>query len=450
MAPTDQLSASTPYPPSGRSWAIVAIFCLASIASVIDRGILVLVIDPIRHDLAITDVQISLLQGLSFGLFYSIAGVPLGFIADRVSRHRLLMFGVAAWSLATFFGGLASSFGELFAARLLVGLGEATLAPCAVSMIADLFPPNQRGRPISIYLLGQAIAGGLGIFVTGLVIRAAGAGAFIHVPLLAGLAPWRLVFVFCGCFGLLLLLLMLSFGEPVRRGIKLQAGVGSTMAYFRANVRLLAPIYVGYAIVVMLSYGMGAWNATFLIRRFGLTAPEVGHRLGIAAIIAGALGAFTAGILVDRFSRRAGPPAKLWLFLALAVIALPSTLIAFAPSAGIAIALIALTIMITPMWGTSIVSLIQEILPNDIRGLGISLLGLTNTLFGSATAPLLIASVTEHVYHDPKAVGWSITTVTLPALVIGSILIFAALVVLRRQIRANTLLHAVVEHENDR
>jgi MFS family permease len=445
------MESQPPYPAARKSWAIVLIFCLASIVSVIDRGILTLVIDPIRHDLAISDVKIGLLQGLSFGLFYSLVGLPLGMMADRVSRHRLLIFGVTTWSLATLCGGLAANFGQLFAARLLVGLGEATLGPCAVSMIADLFPPEKRGRPISIYLMGQAIAGGLGIFVTGLVIRAAGAGAFVGLPLIAGLAPWRLVFIFCGLFGLVVVALLLTFREPVRRGAKLSQGasIRAALAYLRANAGLLVPLYVGYAIVVMHSYGMGAWNATFLIRRFGMTAAEVGQRLGTAAMIAGCVGAVTAGILVDRFSRTGGAPAKLRLFLALAVIALPSTLIAVAPNPTVGIILIALTIMITPMWGTTIISLIQEILPNNMRGLGISLLGLTNTLFGSATAPLLIAAATEHLYHNPKAVGWAISTVSLPALVIGSALVLVALIALRRATSRNSAVQTVLAHEND-
>src|SRR3546814_7421547 len=127
--------------------------------------ILTLVVEPVRADLAISDLQISLLQGLSFGLFYAVMGIPLGLMADRFSRKRLLMFGIVVWSLATMYGAEAALFGELFAARLLVGLGEAALAPCAVSTIADMFPPERRGRPISVYLLGQAIAPGIGLFI---------------------------------------------------------------------------------------------------------------------------------------------------------------------------------------------------------------------------------------------------------------------------------------------
>src|SRR3546814_19040915 len=111
-------------------------------------------------------------------------GIPLGLMADRVSRKRLLIFGIIVWSLATMYGAEAALFGELFAERLLVGLGEAALAPCAVSPIADMFPPERRRRPIRVYLLGQAIARGIGLFITSLVLSAAPTGAYAAIPIL--------------------------------------------------------------------------------------------------------------------------------------------------------------------------------------------------------------------------------------------------------------------------
>src|SRR3546814_17556787 len=109
--------------------------------------ILTLVVEPVRADLAISDLQISLLQGLSFGLFYAVMGIPLGLMADRVSRKRLLIFGIVVWSLATLYGAAAALFGDLLAARLPVGLGAAAPPPCAVSTTPDLYPPARRRWP---------------------------------------------------------------------------------------------------------------------------------------------------------------------------------------------------------------------------------------------------------------------------------------------------------------
>ena len=148
------------WPSPGRAWALIALLFCAGIVSVIDRAVLNIVVDPVRHDLAISDEQIGLLQGLAFGLFYAFMGIPMGLLADRVARTRLIAGGIALWSLATIASGLAQSFGALFAARLMVGLGEAALGPAAISLIADLFAPDRRGRPLSIYMMGQGLASG--------------------------------------------------------------------------------------------------------------------------------------------------------------------------------------------------------------------------------------------------------------------------------------------------
>ena len=192
---------SQPYPAAVSAWWLVAIFFLASVVNTIDRGILNLVVDPIRHDLGISDFQISLLQGLSFGLFYATVGVPLGLTADRVQRRWLIMAGVLLWSLATILGGLAPNFGWLFVSRVLVGLGEATLAPCAVSMISDMFPPEKRGRPLGAYLMGQAISNGLSVMLIGGILSAAPTGMFNALPGARGAAPWRIAFVVAGLLG---------------------------------------------------------------------------------------------------------------------------------------------------------------------------------------------------------------------------------------------------------
>ncbi len=130
------------------AWAWVLLLCLAQVVSTMDRGMLALVIDPVRADLGISELQVALLLGFAFALFYVCAGLPMGLLADRVNRRRLLIAGILVWSLATLAGGLAQDFGQMFASRLFVGVGEAVLAPCAVTLISDAFPAQSRGRPM--------------------------------------------------------------------------------------------------------------------------------------------------------------------------------------------------------------------------------------------------------------------------------------------------------------
>ncbi|MCW1401814.1 MFS transporter [Novosphingobium sp. MW5] len=150
------------WPSPRKAWGFVALLFLAGLFSVIDRAVLNVVVDPVRHDLGIGDQQIGLLQGLAFGLFYAFMGLPMGLLADRKSRRNLVILGIGLWSMATIASGLAQSFGQIFTARLLVGLGEAALSPAAISLIADLFPPARRGRPLSVFMLGQSLANGTG------------------------------------------------------------------------------------------------------------------------------------------------------------------------------------------------------------------------------------------------------------------------------------------------
>ena len=128
------------YPRRSYAWAVVAILIGTAILSYTDRQVLSLLVDPIRRDLLISDTEVSLLLGTAFAVVYGIAGIPFGLLADRTSRRNLIFFGVVVWSIGTVACGFAHSFGGLFAARIVVGLGESVLSPSAISLISDYFP----------------------------------------------------------------------------------------------------------------------------------------------------------------------------------------------------------------------------------------------------------------------------------------------------------------------
>lgn len=449
MSPVGALEIShEPYPRASRAWWVVATMFAASIVSVIDRGILTLVVDPVRQDLGISDVQISLLLGLAFGIFYAIAGVPLGLLADRISRRRLLIGGIAMWSTATFLGGLAASFGELFTARLLVGLGEAALAPCAVSLIGDMFPPDKRGRPISIYLLGQAFAGGLSVMLTGAILSAVPAGKFAWIGWIDGLAPWRVAFLVAGMTGLPVILMLLSFREPIRRGVRIKgsaASLGDVLSYLRQNWILFVPFYAGFAMLVMMTYSVGAWSATYLMRRFALGPAEVGQMQGSVAMVVGTLGAVLAGIVVDTVARRARPGGKLIFLVCICILMIPATLTVFMPTPATAIATLAFIGFFMPMIGTGMVTSVQEMVPSNMRGIGVSLFGLFNTITGQTLGPFLVATFAS---LDPaggaRQLGLAMTWVCLPAVLSAAALYMLAYVGYRKLLRRDGSFAAII------
>ena len=194
-------AAIEPWPPATRAWSTVGLFCIAAILSYTDRQILGLLVDPIRADLEISDTDVGVLQGVAFAIIYSVAGLPLGRLADIFQRRRVILTGVALWSVGTILCGYASSFWMLFAGRLIVGIGEAALAPAAMSMIADMFPTERRGTAIGLFAMGMVIGGGAAISIGGVLLELAVDHRFAGIPMVGALAPWREVLVLLGLAG---------------------------------------------------------------------------------------------------------------------------------------------------------------------------------------------------------------------------------------------------------
>lgn len=419
------LHTDAPWPAPTQAWGMVALLFLAGVFSVIDRAVLNIVVDPVRHDLGISDQQISLLQGLAFGLFYACMGLPMGLLADRVSRKRLVTAGIALWSVATIGSGLAQGFGALFTARLLVGLGEAALGPAAISLIADLFAPEKRGRPISIYMMGQGLANGIAISLTGLILTAAATGAFEGLPVLGGLAPWRVAFTVFGGSGLLIAALLLLMHEPPRRGAGTQARQtpgAAEAAFLWRNRAVLLPLYFGFALCFTVAYGAGAWTPTMLLRGYGATPAFLGAWLGPLSIVFSAIGPLVGGTLLDR-SMRSGRTMARFAILAIApVFAVPSMLAVTAGDVHIAAVLVASSNAVFSVIGTVMFATLQAVVPPRMRGSSIAMTLVLNTMIGATLGPLAVATVTERVLGDPAQVGWSIALVCLPCLIGGAAL----------------------------
>ena len=209
-------AAEPPWPPASRGWWAVGVFCIAAILSYSDRQILSLLVDPIRADLHATDVQIGLLQGAAFALIYAVAGIGLGRAADVLPRRMVIIAGVLVWSLATLACGYATSFWTLFAARAAVGIGEAALAPAAMSIITDNFPAHRRGVGVGVFLMGMVAGAGGALALGGFILQAAQSGALSGVPVLGALrSPGAPAWCCWALLGLPFALLAATVAEPV-------------------------------------------------------------------------------------------------------------------------------------------------------------------------------------------------------------------------------------------
>ena len=420
-----------------RAWWMVAIFCFAGFVSYTHRLILGVVVDPLRADLGIGDSSVSLLQGTAFALIYVIAGLPLGRLADVGKRRNLMFIGSIIWCVGTISCGFSPTFWSLFLSRVLVGIGEAALAPAAASMIGDSFPPHRRGIAIGLFFMGMVVGGPAAIGIGGYVYGLAQAEAFEALPIVGQLTPWRAVLVLTGAGGLAVPLLLLTIREPVRRGRQGEMPIRRVFEHFVTERRLLLTLLLGIALLSVGDYGLLSWVPTTLSRAFGWTPAELGPPFGIVTAIAGILGALSGGALIDACIARGGRRLGLAACMAFAGLASIGALLVAASGPQLVLLGTGIWIFGSAVSATAGIALLQIEIPNELRGIGMSLVAFFNTLLGLGVGPTFVAMVTEYGYADTNAVGLSIATVVFPAALLSVALYFLARNVPQKEIKQN-------------
>lgn len=418
------------YPSSARAWATVAILMVAYVLSFVDRQILNLLVEPIRRDLVINDTQMSLLMGLSFALFYTVCGIPLGRVADTRSRRGLIAIGILFWSAATAACGMAKLYWQFLLCRIGVGVGEAALSPAAYSLIADSFPAERRATAISVYSMGVYLGSGLAFLVGGLVIQFASAQGDVTLPVLGEVRPWQLIFLILGAAGVLFTLLMLAIKEPVRRGAG--AGVAVPLSevgrYIRANRRTVLLHNFGFAGLAFAGYGSAAWIPTFYIRTYGWDAGQVGIVYGCIVAVFGCLGIVFGGRLADWMAKQGRSDANMRVGLYAALGALPMVvLFPLMETAFWASLLLAPAVFCLSMPFGVAPAAIQEIMPNSMRGQASAIYLFVITLIGLGVGPTAVALVTDFVFADDAALRYSLLIVTTLAVLMSIILLAKSL-----------------------
>ena len=289
MTPEQAGTVSTRY-----RWTVLVMLTLVYTFNFIDRQILVILQEPIKAELGLSDAQLGLLTGFSFALVYVTAGIPIAWLADRSNRRNIVAASLAFWSLMTALSGLVQNFGQLLAARIGVGVGEAGGSPPSHSMISDYFPLSNRGTALSFYSMGIYIG----------VLFGFAAGGWI-----AENFGWRNAFFAIGIPGILYALAVIWIIKEPPRG---QYDIGGTppKASMTETIRCLRSrptfwwISVGCAFTAFVSYGNGNFMPSFLMRNHGLSLAEVGAILGLISGLSGAAGTLLGGFLSDRLGVR--------------------------------------------------------------------------------------------------------------------------------------------------
>ncbi len=395
------------YPGRSYAWTVVAILIATAVLSYTDRQVLSLLVDPIRGDMGISDTQISLLLGTAFAVIYGIAGIPLGLLADRISRRNLIFTGVSVWSLGTIACGLSHSFREIFASRIVVGLGEAALSPAAISLISDYFPPSRRGTAVGSFLSGIAMGNGAAILIGGGVLHAIESGALAATPL-AAYAPWRMVLLVIGGPGLLWALAILLIREPVRQGAEdasVSVAAADGGAWRATPWARVVPIYVVLAAASFVDNAVGAWAPTLLIREFGRNPAQVGVELGLLLTVGFGGGVLIGGALADRAGARGGWSRKLRICLYSGLFILPVSLLMNLPVFGLVLAGVPLYFALSGIVTAVGFSAILDVVPNRSRGLAMSMSFFLNVALGAGLGPTAVAVAGARLFAAKAGLG---------------------------------------------
>jgi MFS family permease len=391
MSTNDDPSAARP----GYRYYVLAILILVYTLNFLDRQILGILATPIKAEFQLTDSQYGLMSGLAFAVLYTTLGIPIAWLADRVSRVWIMTTALGLWSGFTALCGLAGSFWQLFLYRMGVGVGEAGGVAPAYSLIADYFPKHQRARALAAYSFGIPIGTATGALFGGL---------------LAAKYSWRTSFIVVGLIGVVVApIFRLTVRDPRRGGIDGTARVDATAKpagapSFGAVLGTLLPkpsfwlLAFGAASSSICGYGVALWLPSFFQRSFGLTLGQTAWYYAGIALIGGILGIWMGGAIADRLgtkSRGAYPLVPAIAFL----ISVPCFLLAMnsgallsqltggtADSSWQALAL-AFVIFLVPTglnlaWLGPLLASLQHLVPAPMRTTASAMFLLINNLIG--------------------------------------------------------------------
>ena len=398
MSASTQLSQSIdssahPVRPDARAWSALVILCFVYVLNFLDRQLLSILAKPIQDELGITDGQLGKISGLYFALFYCVLAIPVGWLADRSNRVRVLSFACALWSAATVACGFSSNYAQLAIARMAVGVGEAGGVPPSYAIVSDYFPPGTRGTALSIYNLGPPIGLALGVAF----------GASI-----AAAYDWRSAFICLGAVGVVAALIVAIFvREPVRGGLDVVAGSDVTAKPAKAPFWPTCRMFFKHPVLLAVSLATGAtqfvtyallnFATLFLMREKGMTLGEIAIYYSLLLGIAISAGMYVSGRLIDRFA-----PVSKSAFGYLPAVALALAIPFFigfvwAPTWPLALAFLTVPMFLNYFYLSPAVTLVQEEVQPQERVLCGALLLLVMNLIGLGFGPTFLGAVSDYL-----------------------------------------------------
>ena len=426
-----------------QQWWIVAVLTTLSMLAMLDKNLIQLMVTPIRHDLGLTDVQISLVIGAAFAVANIAAGLPAGWLADRISRRGLVGTGVIVWSLATASSGVARSFGGLFAARAAVGVGEGIIPPSCYSLLRDGVEPGKRGRALAIYSTAQTAGAGIALVVAGALIGAIAARGIDRLPLVGPIHPWQLALAIIGILGLPVTLLVLTLprvGRARAAARPEESSFADAIRFVLARWPVFLPLLIYSVSHAMLMAVMGSWMPALIGRKFGLAPQQLGPILGVLLILCGPGGLAVVGVLIDRLHRAGRPGAAMVGVWGAAVFALAGAIMPQLASLDAFWPVETLVLLSTTPFLVVTAAIVSEQAPPHMVGKLMAMFLFVQGLAGQALSPTLAALLSDRVFRgQANALGNAITT---SAIIYGGVG-FAMAVLLWWNLRRRTVRQAV-------
>lgn len=422
-----------PWPARRAAMYTMLVLTVASMFSYIDRIVLNLMVGPIKAAFSLTDTQFSLLQGAAFGLFYTLAALPIGRLVDFADRRLIVAVGAGVFSTFTVLSGFARTYIELFLARVGVGAGEASLNPAAYSLLADTYPKERLASALGVFTMGAFIGIGCAFIFGGAIVQWAMTTGPITLPVVGEIAPWQVAFLIVGAPGLVVALWALTIKEPARRGANAGARLKppplrAVGARFWRHRALYGPMFAGYCMVTLNGYAGASWTAEFFKRVFGWNAAQAGLWYGLfGVLIASVLGAVVAGRLADWIGKRRPDATLRVAALAMLCSWIPSVAATLMADPWSALALLALAQFFTTFPFPLAAATLQISTPNQHRGQTSAIYLFVINLCGLTLGPLVIGVMNDQVFTAPEGIRYSLAWVNAVTAPLAAILLWSAL-----------------------
>lgn len=419
--PAAPASAAAGFPALRLAYPALFILGLVGFVTQMDLAMTTLLLEPMKRDLALSDIQIGLLQGTATGIAYGLVSMPLGRLIDTRNRVHLMMAGVVVYAVAMAASGLAQGINLLLVCRAVLGMVSALLVPAAISLLADLFAPARRTTATSMFGVGQILGATVGILAGGLIFDIIARLVSADAARLAFLAPWRVLYYGAALACLILLPLLATVREPARQERDAQTpSLLSALRELWAYRGFIAPVIAGLLFSTIAFTAPTIWAPSLLIRNFGLTPGQFAGWFSAVTLVGSILGALAVGPLAELSRRRVGPRGVVLPALVAVLAAAPLGCFGLAPTVPLFAAMLGLSLFCNTVVQMVGVFAFTLNLPNEIRGIGLGVYTLVTALLGNATAPAAIALVSR-VLGGEAMLGQAVAIVSVPSAILSAL-----------------------------